>query len=159
MTILSLGLSISSQEGIWPFVTIKIFLTHGACFSTERREYFSSSLSAKRLAEMSASSFESSLATRTELNGAHINEAGANFAAFPLIVNFNFRAEEADVVSEKYATPMSFSAWKTTLRSLSPKRSLNSFFTFSTSLLPFRSKIMISVPLLTAVGLVVSLVK
>lgn len=35
----SLGLSIFSQFGIWPFVTIKIFRTHGANFSTDRKEY------------------------------------------------------------------------------------------------------------------------
>ena len=42
VTIVSLGLSRLSHEGIWPLVTMKICLTQGANCSIERREYRSS---------------------------------------------------------------------------------------------------------------------
>ena len=87
-----------------------MFLTQGACFSTERREYFNSSLSAKRLAEISASSFLSSSVPCMAKNEAQIKKAGATFRDFPLKVKLNFNAEAADDLSEKYATIISLSA-------------------------------------------------
>lgn len=55
MTTVTRGLSRFSQEGICPFVTMKMCLTQGACLSTDRSEYRSSSLSSNRLAETSSS--------------------------------------------------------------------------------------------------------
>lgn len=49
------GLSRLSQEGICPLVTMKICRTQGACLSIDLKEYLSSSLSSKRLAEISSS--------------------------------------------------------------------------------------------------------
>lgn len=49
------GLSRLSQEGICPLVTMKICRIQGACLSIDRNEYLSSSLSSKRLAEISSS--------------------------------------------------------------------------------------------------------
>lgn len=55
VTMVIRGLSRLSQEGICPLVTMKICRTQGACLSIDLKEYLSSSLSSKRLAEISSS--------------------------------------------------------------------------------------------------------
>lgn len=55
VTIETLGFSKSNQWGICPLVTMKMCLTQGANFSTDLKEYLSSSLSSNLLLEISSS--------------------------------------------------------------------------------------------------------
>lgn len=89
-----------SYDGIWLFVIIYMFLIYGVCFSIERREYFNFLLFVKRLVEILVFLFLG-LWLRIEWNGVYIKKVGVNFIVFLLIVKFNLRVEEVDVLFEK----------------------------------------------------------
>ena len=105
------GCSKFNQLGTCPLVTINIFRTHGAYCSTERNEYLSSLLSAKRFLDKS-----SSKVLKESVNGLHIYVTGKSFVTLLFIKNLFLRLNSfkltAYLLSTKWMIPICSLWWR-----------------------------------------------